>query len=326
MARARNIKPGFFTHEQMAENDPLGRLLFLGLTTLANFNGDLEWRPKRIKVQLLPYDNCDIEKLAINLDKSGFIRFYSDGEKIYLHVVNFEKHQNPHKNEREAGTDIPAYDEKYRQLVDIKTLAIKSEKIAINPDQNGTAPADSLIPLTDSLIPDSIDSAEQQAASTPAPDPVFITIQRNDGTEHEVRESLITELVAIYPGVDVRQEIRSMKGWALSNPKKRKTKSGMNSFINGWLAREQNRGGKHEQQNQFSTGQRGPANPKPDTSAYGQVRAAIERERAQSGFDGMAMASNGVDVRPQMGEQLRCGSGPGQSMGVVLEGSFARAD
>lgn len=169
MARARNIKPGFFTHEQMAENDPLGRLLFIGLTTIADYKGELEWRPKRIKIQVLPYDECNLDSLAINLDKSGFVRFYSDGDKIFLKIVNFEKHQNPHKNEREAGSEIPSFTEEMRQRVDLKTLAIKSEKIAINPERDGTAPALSLIPHPDSLNPQTESSnCAGTAAALPA--------------------------------------------------------------------------------------------------------------------------------------------------------------
>ena len=34
-----------------------------------------------------------------------------------------------------------------------------------------------------------------------------------------------------------------MAGWLNSNPKKRKTKSGILRFINGWLSREQDSGG-----------------------------------------------------------------------------------
>ena len=34
-----------------------------------------------------------------------------------------------------------------------------------------------------------------------------------------------------------------MKGWLDSNPNKRKTSRGILRFINGWLAREQNRNG-----------------------------------------------------------------------------------
>ena len=150
MPRARNIKHSFFVSEQVADNAPLGRLLFIGLWTVADFKGDLIWKPRSIKAQLLPFDNCDIEKLAINLDKSGLIRFYSDGVQIYVNITGFCKHQNPHKNEREKGSDIPSYSEPMRQAIDLNTLAINLDKSRLNHDQNGTAPADSLF-----LIPDS---------------------------------------------------------------------------------------------------------------------------------------------------------------------------
>ena len=151
MPRSRNIKYSFFTNDELAEIDPLGRLLFIGLWTIADYKGDLEWRPKKVKAELLPYDDCDIKELAINLDKSGFIRFYSDGDSIYLLISNFSTHQNPHKNEREKGSQIPEYTEKMRQAIDLKGLAINLDKVAINLDENGTPPADSLILIADSL-------------------------------------------------------------------------------------------------------------------------------------------------------------------------------
>lgn len=152
MARARNIKPSFFDNDLLAENEPLGRLLFIGLWTLADHNGNLEWRDKRIKKQVLAYDNCDIRKLAINLDKSGFIRFYSDGDKIFVNIVNFEKHQNPHKNERDKGTDIPEYSEDMRQVIDLKGLTINHDKSRLKQECSTSDPADSLFLIPDSPI------------------------------------------------------------------------------------------------------------------------------------------------------------------------------
>lgn len=244
MARARNIKPGFFTHEQMAENDPLGRLLFIGLTTIADYKGELEWRPKRIKIQILPYDECDIQSLAINLDKSGFVRFYSDGEKIFLKIVNFDKHQNPHKNEREAGSEIPAYTEDMRQVIDIKTLTINPDLSGADQEQDGTAPADSLIPHPDSLIliPDPSDSAEPHSDSTPEDDePVLIRMPLNDKTEFPITEPMIAKWQELYPAIDVMQHLRNMVGWCDAKPANRKTAKGVKVFITGWLSREQNK-------------------------------------------------------------------------------------
>jgi hypothetical protein len=47
-----------------------------------------------------------------------------------------------------------------------------------------------------------------------------------------------------YPGIDVLAELRKVKIWAISNPKKRKTFTGMPRCVNSWLSRAQNeRGG-----------------------------------------------------------------------------------
>jgi len=146
MARARNIKPSFFQNEELGELQPIERLAFIGMWTIADFKGCIEFRPKRLKIQLMPYDNCDMELIAINLDKSGLIRLYSVGGIRYIKIINFEKHQNPHKNERDAGSEIPDYCENNIEINNLKN-------IEIYPDKNGTAHADSLFLNPDSLIP-----------------------------------------------------------------------------------------------------------------------------------------------------------------------------
>lgn len=157
MARARNIKPSFFTNDDLSELNPLSRLLFIGMWTVADYKGCFEYKPKRLKVQLLPYDDCDIEQLVSDLEKSGFISIYSVQGQQYGKVINFEKHQNPHKNEREKGSEIPDI-----SLADGEnsTNSYNLQNIEINRDQNGTDRADSfnLIPDSLNLIPDNQDS------------------------------------------------------------------------------------------------------------------------------------------------------------------------
>ncbi|MDH5818982.1 hypothetical protein [Acinetobacter pseudolwoffii] len=147
MARARNIKPQFFTNDELSELPPLARLLFIGLWTIADFKGCFEYKPKRLKVQLLPYDDCDIEQLVSALDKSRFISIYSVQGQTFGKVLNFNKHQNPHKNEKEKGSDIPDI---YQNNAENVMFSDNLEDIEINHDQNGSDPADSL-----NLIPDS---------------------------------------------------------------------------------------------------------------------------------------------------------------------------
>lgn len=137
MARARNIKPGFFTNDVLAECSALARLLFQGLWCHADREGRLEDRPRKIKAEILPYDDCDVEELLQQLSSRGFVVRYQHGSERFIQVTNFGKHQNPHMKEPESTIPAPC-------------LSGASTGIT------GTGPADSLnlIPDSPSLIPD----------------------------------------------------------------------------------------------------------------------------------------------------------------------------
>jgi len=100
MARARNIKPGFFRNADLVELPMEARLLFIGLWTLADRDGRLEDRPKQIKMEIFPADNVDCNALLDLLAETGMLaRYVVDGKRC-LQVVNFTKHQNPHRDEK----------------------------------------------------------------------------------------------------------------------------------------------------------------------------------------------------------------------------------
>lgn len=140
--RARNLKPGFFKNEDLAECDPLARLLFSGIWCMADREGRLEYRPKRIKAEVLPYDSCNIEKLLKQLSDKNFILIYSVNNENYIEILNFGKHQNPHC--KEAESTIPAPEKHHTNTIQ-------------EQDKNESRPADSLLLIPESPIlnPDS---------------------------------------------------------------------------------------------------------------------------------------------------------------------------
>jgi hypothetical protein len=108
MARTRSIKPGFFNNEILGELPPLTRLLFIGLWGIADREGRLEDRPKRIRKELLGYDDVtadEVDQMLQSLHDAGFIYRYSIGDKKYIQIVKFTKHQNPHVKEK--ASEIP---------------------------------------------------------------------------------------------------------------------------------------------------------------------------------------------------------------------------
>lgn len=106
MPRARNIKPAFFKNEILIELPFEARLLFIGLWTLADREGRLEDRPKRIKMEIFPADNLDIESLLRLLHDAKFIIRYAAEGSGYIQIMNFTKHQMPHH--KEISSAIPA--------------------------------------------------------------------------------------------------------------------------------------------------------------------------------------------------------------------------
>lgn len=105
MARARNIKPGFFKNADLVETSFETRLLFVGLWTLADREGRLQDRPKQIKMELFPADNVDVDACLNELTQFDFIRRYvADGKKV-IQIVSFSKHQIPHG--KEADSQLP---------------------------------------------------------------------------------------------------------------------------------------------------------------------------------------------------------------------------
>ena len=147
MARSRNIKPGFFLNDKLAEVEPLGRLLFAGLWTIADREGRLEDRPKKIKACVLPYDECNVDELLNQLSSRDFISRYNVWGNDYIEIVNWKKHQNPHI--KEGASEIPA-------PVNFDASSVKEQdkhhtSTVQKQDLHETDPADSL-----NLIPDSL--------------------------------------------------------------------------------------------------------------------------------------------------------------------------
>ena len=142
MARARLIKPGFFTNEELCELAPLTRLLFAGLWTIADRLGRLEDRPKRIQAQVLPYDKANVERMLGDLAKAGFIERYESGGDRYIQVLAFAKHQHVHQ--REPASSIPA---------PARPGAMPRPSTGLAPADVGTDPAEAealnLNPLTE---------------------------------------------------------------------------------------------------------------------------------------------------------------------------------
>lgn len=77
-------------------------MLFIGLWMIADREGRLEYRPKRIKMQIFPADTIDVVPLIDGLIREDLIVPYEVGGTEYLWLPTFLKHQRPHVREQES--------------------------------------------------------------------------------------------------------------------------------------------------------------------------------------------------------------------------------
>ena len=162
------------------------------------------------------------------------------GEEIRTYRAKSEKNREAAqirwKNERDANehanasTDAHADGDANRHAKSMPAIATsqKPRSTAQDPDQVKVNTA-----CAEPALPD----------SPPSPVFVLIPVLGDGGSEAEVTEAMVAEWEAAFPAVDIRQQLRNMREWVLSNPTKRKTPRGVRRFITTWLAKEQDRGG-----------------------------------------------------------------------------------
>lgn len=109
--RIRTVKPEFFMHAELSDiertsNVPI-RLAFIGLWCACDREGRFKWEPRRLGVQILPYDHVDFDFILDILHKNGFIEKYEVDGKTYGCVPSFHRHQVI--NNREQESYLPSY-------------------------------------------------------------------------------------------------------------------------------------------------------------------------------------------------------------------------
>lgn len=145
MARSRNIKPGLYQDEDLVLCSFPARYMAAGLSCWADREGRLEDRPLRLKMQMFPADDVDVNALLNELQDAGFIQRYEITNVKYIQILGFSKHQNPHCKEQESTIPEP---DKHGACTGLEVKGIREEGISkgVKGGQKSDKPADIEIP------------------------------------------------------------------------------------------------------------------------------------------------------------------------------------
>lgn len=213
---SRILSSRIHVSNSISKLNPLEEVVFIHLIVSCDDYGRFYGDPDILKGQLFPKRAItvrQIEDAICKLEQEGMLRRYKADGLDYLYLTAWYKYQTPRaKTSRfpEPTFDVPTDDSECRDLD-----ADDSECEQMQ---------------TDDCKPAQVQSPE------------FISLILNDKTYYPVSVAAIDRYKELYPAVDVEQELRNMVGWLESNPAKRKTRTGVASFITRWLSKAQNEG------------------------------------------------------------------------------------
>lgn len=110
MPRIRTVKPELARHEGLFELEretglPI-RFAWAMLPGSCDREGRFKWRPRDLKLDILPYDDCDFSRVLDAWLTRGYLVKYRVGREWYGCIPTFHKHQNI--NNRESASTLPA--------------------------------------------------------------------------------------------------------------------------------------------------------------------------------------------------------------------------
>lgn len=219
----RMIRDGILASERVNELSERAELFYRRLMSVVDDYGRYTANPTLLRSACYPLKvdsvkEDSIKKHLAEAAGAGLIVLYTVGGKEYLEIQDFGQRIQS-KSKFPAPTDIP-----------------RESTVG-----HGEPPGKTAVVGVGVGVGDVGDMAPPDKPAPPA-DPPFILIPCNRG-DHPVTEGQVQEFAGLYPAVDVRQELRAMRAWAIANPAKRKTQGGVMRFVNAWLSKEQDKGG-----------------------------------------------------------------------------------
>lgn len=187
-----------------------------------------------------------VERAMKVLEQMGFIEILDNGAIYMLDIQNFIGQSSSEADRRR--TYRKTIDAEKSRLLDDCSVTNDMTDVGTNVTQNDRQISDKWTPeyrdksieIKDKENINILARSSKEQTSEPEADVEALIL--NDGTEWKPTQTLFAEYVRLYPNVDVKQQFNVMRGWCISNPKKRKTRRGITRFVNSWLTREQDRG------------------------------------------------------------------------------------
>ncbi len=180
------------------------------------------------------WSNNKVARFLKMLESEQMLTRKSDSKKTVITIDNYSLWQDQ-EDEKRQQSDAKAFQKHNRSISEATQKHFRSTQTTMINNENNDKQCKT---MKNKLCPELETSSRQNTNHD-----LFIELSLNDGSLFEVSDSDVQEWSKIYPAVDIKQELRKMKGWLDANPTRRKTRRGVRRFVNNWLSRTQDQGG-----------------------------------------------------------------------------------
>lgn len=235
MAVYRNVSLNFWTDSKVDDEfSPEDKYFMLYLLTNPHTNlcGCYEISTKQMERET-GYNVDSVRRIIDRLEKTHNVIRYSSETKEIL-ILNWYKYNWGSSDKVKSGIKESAKE--------IKNKIFKAYVLAKCDDADANVDEITNIAVDD--VAEALDEVEEKESAEESinkSEPVVIELILNDKSKRKVTQSEVDRWSELYPNVDVMQQLRNMAGWCESNQQKRKTRRGIDKFINSWLSREQDK-------------------------------------------------------------------------------------
>ena len=220
----RIIKESICTSDSIDMLSPFEEIVFYRLIVNCDDYGRMDARPKILASKLFPLKDIRVKQMEDALRKltsAELVTLYKVDGKPFLQMNTWDRHQRV----RNSVPKYPSPEQADDDCGELPRVAASCREL--RPESN---PNPNPNPNTNPYY-----CTEQTDVGS------VLNLPLNDGTMFGITQDQVDKWTGLYPAVDIMQELRNMQGWLDSNPKKRKTKTGILRFVNGWLSREQDK-------------------------------------------------------------------------------------
>lgn len=228
MARIRTIKPDFFRHEELQDLEAAypGQYLMLVFAALwghCDKEGRFLWKPRSLKLDILPFLDFDLDASLVLLREAGLVKQYEIDGVLYGEVPTFTEHQRISGKEAQEPAKYPvpiAYLPSASQG-SIREAAVKHSGLQEGKGREEEGNEEG--------------KGEGATASPSLPAPNAKGTRLPD--DWEPSPILLAWAESVFPGFDTTGETEKFRDWARSAPGQKGVKRDWDAAWRNWMRR-----------------------------------------------------------------------------------------